>query len=123
LRRLGFLEYVQGIKPKSNSRLFPLVVSADEKHTKNFGKWWGRYSRLYVPDMKKSFHSFRHTFKNVARNAGIEATLRDALMGHAAKDVAERYGRDEHGLGFGLSTLAQAMEKIQFKGVDFSRVV
>jgi integrase len=52
-------------------------------------------------------HSWRHRFKDLCRDAGIEKAVAEALMGHAARDVGDRYGS-----GYSLKTLAQAIEKI-----------
>jgi integrase len=37
------------------------------------------------------FHSFRHTFKSILVNAGVEVTTVDVLTGHAKKTVSETY--------------------------------
>jgi integrase len=67
-----------------------------------------------MTDKRKVFHSFRHTVKKKMRDAGVDKTLRDAVMGHTAEDEAERYGRDEDGQGFSLVPLSQAIEAISF---------
>ena len=37
-------------------------------------------------------HGWRHLFKTLARRAGIEPEVRDALQGHAPRSVGESYG-------------------------------
>jgi len=37
-------------------------------------------------------HGWRHRFKTVCRDIGIDAGVRDAIQGHAARSVAEEYG-------------------------------
>ncbi|MCX5580795.1 tyrosine-type recombinase/integrase [Kaistia terrae] len=37
-------------------------------------------------------HGWRHRFKTVCRDMGIDAGVRDAIQGHAARSVAEEYG-------------------------------
>jgi integrase len=41
--------------------------------TGNWSKWWGRYMRnvIGIKDRRKVFHSFRHTFKDACREAGL----------------------------------------------------
>lgn len=122
LVRLGFIDFVAVCRESSNKRLFPRLTSAGEKQSAAFSKWYGRYSRLFVRDVRKSFHSFRHTVKRELRTAGIEKALRDAVMGHAHADEAERYGLDEDGQGFDLTALRQAVEAIRYEGLDLSAV-
>lgn len=71
-----------------------------------------------MPALEKSFHSFRHTVKRALRNAGVDKTLRDAVMGHEAGDVAEAYGLDETGSGFELAVLNKAIQAIQYPGLE-----
>lgn len=37
-------------------------------------------------------HGWRHRFKSIARDVGIDLELRNAIQGHAARSVAEEYG-------------------------------
>lgn len=112
---MGFLEYVESVGKEPSSRVFPLVRSRREKQTAAWSQWWGRYARKHgVTDTRKNFHSFRHTVKRKLRDASVDKTLRDALMGHEAEDTAEIYGLDEGGFGISLSVLAEAVEKITY---------
>lgn len=122
LVRLGFLDFVAAGRENSKKRLFPQLTSAREKQSAAFSKWYSRYSRRFVPDDRKSFHSFRHTVKRVLRTARVEKALRDAVMGHAHADEAERYGLDEDGQGFELTALRDAIEAIRYDGLDLSAV-
>ncbi len=54
------------------------------------------------------FHSFRHTFKRLGRNAGLTEEIHDALTGHVGSGSV---GRD-YGDGFGLPALGDAVTKI-----------
>ncbi len=49
------------------------------------GKGKGRAFKPY------GFHSFRHTFKTILVNAGVEVQTVDVLTGHAKKSVSEIY--------------------------------
>jgi len=120
VKRLGFLEYVERRRSDAGDSgpLFPLIASKSKKTaTGPFGSWWGRYARKVVPDRHKTFHSFRHTVKRAMRNAGVDKTLRDAVMGHEAKDVADKYGVDEDGGGYDVAVLAKAIEAIDYPGL------
>lgn len=57
----------------------------------------------------KVFHSFRHTFKRMARDADLTEETHDALTGHTGEGGSGRsYGR-----GFGLKALAAALGRIE----------
>lgn len=73
-------------------------------------QWFGRYLRSTcgITDTTKVFHSFRHTFKRITRDAGINEELHDALTGHSSGGVGRSYGK-----GFSLKPLARAMDDVQ----------
>ncbi|MCW2265881.1 integrase [Gluconobacter cerinus] len=124
VKRLGFLRYVEERRLSGDGEdapLFPMIraeTSKGKKPTSPFSNWWGREARKAVPELNKSFHSFRHTAKRALRNAGVDKTLRDAVMGHEAGDVAEAYGLDETGSGFELAVLNKAIQAIQYPGLE-----
>jgi integrase len=95
--------------------LFPELREYRGKYSHGWSKWWGRYRKVHgLDDSRKVFHSFRHTVKRKLRNAGVEKTLRDAIMGHDAEDEAERYGVDEEGTNVEIIVLKEAVEKISY---------
>ena len=51
-------------------------------------------------------HAWRHLFKTIARSAGIEAKIRDAICGHAPRSTAESY---EHAT---VEDMAEALEQL-----------
>lgn len=124
VKRLGFMRYVEGRRKSGagpNEAVFPFIradTTKGKKPTSPFSNWWGREARKAVPELNKSFHSFRHTAKRALRNAGVDKTLRDAVMGHEADDVAEAYGLDETGSGFELAVLNKAIQAIQYPGLE-----
>ncbi|EHH67469.1 site-specific integrase [Gluconobacter morbifer] len=126
VKRLGFLRYVEGRRLSGDGLddlLFPMIraeTSKGKKPTSPFSNWWGREARKAVPELNKSFHSFRHTAKRALRNAGVDKTLRDAVMGHDAEDVAEVYGLDETGSGFELAVLDKAIQAISYPGLSIT---
>ena len=95
LANLGFLEFAAAAKEASQQRLFPLL--RPDKYGSLTAKWgenWSVYRRdvCGVSDRRMVFHSFRHTFKDYARLAGIDEGIQRQLMGHSARDVADDYG-------------------------------
>jgi len=69
-----------------------------------------------IADKRKVFHSFRHTFKDACRAAGIGQEIHDALTGHAEGDNEGRnYGAGQHP----LKPLAAAIKNVRYPGVKF----
>jgi integrase len=110
LIELGFLDLVSG----SNGRLFPDLSSAGARQlTASWSQWFGRYLRqvIGIADPRKTFHSFRHTFKDLCREAGISKDLHDRLTGHTSQDVGDGYGSGT----YPLRPLALAIDQIQIQ--------
>ena len=114
LLRAGLLDYRAGLLQAGagqDSPLWPEVASEVEgQKGAAFSKWFNRYlrDRAGVEDRAKVFHSFRHTFKRMARDAGLGEELHDALTGHAGGGVGRGYGR-----GFGIKSLAEAIRRVE----------
>ncbi|XYK82869.1 MAG: tyrosine-type recombinase/integrase [Labrenzia sp.] len=88
----GFLEFVA----KSKGQY--LFVEAD-KGPPSAGKLKSIRNRIeamvrvHIPDPEvQPNHGWRHTFKTVGREAGIEANVLDAIQGHSFKTEGGRYG-------------------------------
>jgi integrase len=114
LARLGLLRYRQtlvkaGKKPEES--LWPAVRSIGVRPLSSaWSKWFGRYLRetCNIKDPSKVFHSFRHTFKRMARDSGIFEEQHDALTGHAGSgSVGRSYGK-----GLSLRTLIEAIDML-----------
>lgn len=121
---LGFLAYVEDRRKAKDTTLFPDLKSKRAEITSAWSAWWARYmDSIGIDDRRKVFHSFRHLVKRTFRDAGVDKTLRDALMGHAHEDVAEDYGLDEEGMGFSLPTLDAALQRLTYPGLDLGHLV
>jgi hypothetical protein len=115
LKRVGLLKYRQtllnsGADPESP--LWPAVeAEGDRTRSSAWSKWFGRYLRSTcgIADSSKVFHSFRHTFKRMTRDAGLSEEMHDALTGHSnSRSVGRDYGR-----GFSLQPLCKAMDAVR----------
>lgn len=109
--REAFLEYARSL-PDQSGPLFPKLragVYGDVTHY--WSKWWGRYqrSKLKITDKRHVFHSFRHTFKNLCREAGVPEEVHDQLSGHASGSVGRSYG----GKSLSLKKLAEYIDAIR----------
>ena len=110
LIELGFLKLVGA----STGRLFPELSSAGSRQlTASWSQWFGRYLRqvIGIADPRKTFHSFRHTFKDLCREASISKDLHDRLTGHTSQDVGDGYGSGT----YPLRPLALAIDQIQIQ--------
>lgn len=88
---LGLINRFAGL----DGKIFPLLKSAgDRQLTASWSQWFGRYLRqeVGITDKRKTFHSFRHTFKDVCREHSVSKELHDKLTGHANRDVGDGYG-------------------------------
>jgi integrase len=83
----GFLAYVDGLPV--GGQLFPLLRKCpDGYYSTNFAKRWG----VCLKSSARPSHGFRHTFKTLARDAGIAPEVSDAITGHAGEGVGSTYG-------------------------------
>lgn len=85
----GLLDYVHSC----HGRLFPKVTCTNEVQSKAFSQWYGRHlDSLGITARSKVFHSFRHLFKDLCRNAGLDDSAIDQICGHEPGTVGGRYG-------------------------------
>ncbi|WP_049813647.1 DUF6538 domain-containing protein [Sphingomonas sp. UNC305MFCol5.2] len=119
LQRLGFVAFVEAAKKVKQARLFPLLKpNIYGRLTAKWGEWFGPYLRktVGITDKRLVFHSFRHTFKDYARHAGIVEGVQRQIMGHSPGDVA-----DEYGSGYSLHQLVEGMKLYKVPGLKVLR--
>lgn len=88
LLELGLLEYAESIRDRNHSRLFPDLVPTRGKLGHAPSKWFSRYkAKQGVSDPRKTFHSFRHTFIDDLREAGVQDSLIKRMAGHEESSV------------------------------------
>lgn len=115
LERLGFLAFVAAAIKTKQERLFPkLTPNIYGRLTAKWGEWFGPYLRgvCGVTDKRMVFHSFRHTFKQYARHAGIIEGVQRQIMGHGSLDVA-----DDYGSGYPLHQVVEGMGLYKVPGL------
>jgi integrase len=109
----GFLQYVA---KQTGERLFPALV-ADKfgRETSAFSRWFGAYLRntCGISDKRKTFHSYRHAFKEIMREVGVQEDVSDALSGHTNGAVSRNYGS----AFYPIRPLVEAMTKYRVPGV------
>lgn len=98
---LGFLDIVENAKKEGRSRIWSAIDINPEtlednstEISKNFSSFWSYFSRkkLLITNSEKTLYSFRHTFKDKAREVGATEDATSQLMGHAMGGTTERYG-------------------------------
>jgi hypothetical protein len=126
LVKLGFLKYVTARRKEGERAwLFPTVAPDQKGSLRAWSKWWGRHLRTHVGilDRNKVYHSFRHGFQDALRQATPDEELRDALAGRSSgKSVSRTYGAKAMLRRWGVKALKNAIDHIEFPGLDLSRV-
>lgn len=115
LERLGFVAFAQAMGKQGRARIFhELRPDKYGTLTAKWGEWWSKYRRgvCGVTDRRMVFHSFRHTFKDHARNAGVLEGVQRQMMGHSGEDVA-----DDYGSGHSLYRLVEGMKLYRVQGL------
>jgi integrase len=110
----GFLGYVA--RQRGKCRVFDkLKPDSKGSESGNWSKWFSKQLRhvCKVENKKMVFHSFRHLFKDLCRNAHVHEDVSDALSGHSSGKVSRRYG----GLSYPLAPLVDAMARIRVPGL------
>lgn len=77
---------------RATGRLFDYKLNRDGK-TSDASWTSSQLIRQVTTDERKVFHSFRHTFKDLMRDAGVPSDVHDYITGHSSGDVAGRYGQ------------------------------
>jgi integrase len=114
LERIGLLRYRDTLVNGGATLEGPLwpEIRSDRQGRRAgpWSKWFNRYLKDHagVESKDKVFHSFRHTFKRMARDAKLFEEMHDALTGHAGNGGVGR----SYGGGFGLRALREAVEQI-----------
>jgi integrase len=126
LQRLGFLQLVQARRDAEGPKatLFPLLRPGPRGgYAEGWSKWFGRYIRsIGITNKARVFHSFRHSFKDALRAAGVSEDVNDALTGHSGGGVGRSYGAKDVLRRFGLARLTEAVTKAESPGLDLSHL-
>lgn len=111
LIKIGLVAHRNQVAAKGERRLFP-EWSSDKN-----GKYANRgavrsFNRSLLPRVgaktdTTAFHSFRHTFKDAARDAGIQREIHHGLTGHSLSTEGDKYGD-----GVSAERLAEEISKV-----------
>jgi integrase len=85
--RLGFIEWVEGCAKQP--RLFmSFTHNTKEGYGRNLGRWFGTFlTKIGMKENGLVFHSLRHTAITRMRQAGVELSLVQEIVGHERDTV------------------------------------
>jgi integrase len=121
LIRCGLLDYADRQRALGHDWLFDqLTPDRMKKRTGSFSKLFMRYLRkqLKITDSTRTFHSFRHGFKDACRENSVPLPVHDSFTGHVGEGSGKKYG----GVEYPLAALFQEMKKVRYPGLDLSRL-
>lgn len=86
----GFKSYLNAISEAGHERVFPeLIYHSVNGYGQQFGKWYSLFNRQHITsDSKRTFHSFRHSFCNALKQAGVAPDLLSELLGHKVHSIS-----------------------------------
>ena len=82
--------------------LFPRYANENQCKGNSCSAALNKWLKQYTPDAV--IHSFRHSFRDRLRNAGVQSEMIDQLGGWSRQTVGQGYG-----LGYGLDALTNAI--------------
>jgi integrase len=108
--RLGFSEYVNGLRKQGKAKLFPAIKPDTKGRISGlWSKWFGRYrTEIGITTRYPDFHSFRHNWKSAARSADLPEDFHDQISGHDNKSVGRGYGK------YPVERLKQSVDLIEY---------
>jgi integrase len=110
----GFLQYVEHLRKKKETRLFPVLKKGKNGYAHSASRWFSdlkNSKRVGISDTKKNFHSFRHTVANHLKQKGEAKEKIGAILGHSDESMTTgRYGK-----GYGVQVLQDVVERLEFE--------
>lgn len=112
---LNLIGYVEHLRQEGERALFPRlrVKGARGYLCAGWSEWWSKYlasKRVSLSPGARPAREFRHLWATMAMESGIPKDARAYLMGHAAQDVNDTYGRRE--------ALGSYMVRLRFAGLE-----
>lgn len=120
LIKIGLVKYAAMIRAQGEQQLFPDVKPDSRGYMgavfqKRFNSF--RVS-VGITDPNAVFHSFRHTWRDAVRNAGIQTEMAQVLGGWAGVGQDQRYGSERFSPGVRLRDIS----RINYEGLDLSHL-
>ena len=125
LLTLGLVKYVQCLQKAGYKKLFPHLQDGKNGYKKNMCRMFGEYLDLpevNIVDPLKVFHSFRHTVVTKLTGAGVNEGLKRAMVGHDIDTKTSAHDDYTHLDALTIANLQTAIGKLQYEGLDFSKL-
>jgi integrase len=131
---LGLEKRIARLRKQKETHLFPdwykdgmrAKAEATKKGKLTLNHYFPRFipktfNNTYLPavgidEPRKTWHSFRHTFKTGLKRAGVTKDLRDELCGHKDYSAGAGYEHDQS-----VEAMKAAVERLHFDGLDLTR--
>lgn len=125
LIKLGILVYLRDRKEARDQRMSPeIAIDAFGMHSGRVSRWFARYlNSCGAAGEGVCFHSFRHSFRDALREAGIEREMALRLGGWSESGGASNAVGDSYGSGFSPSRLHAAISGINYAGLKLDHLV
>jgi len=120
LIKIGLLSYVASQRGNGeNALLFPYLTTASTGYlSDNFSKWFANFlDSAGIEDRRKTFHSFRHGFRDLFRDAEILDDRILVIGGWSFGGTEEGYGG-----GYKPAQLAKAVNCLEIPNLDLSHL-
>jgi integrase len=116
LAEIGFADY---LKERDHEEwLFDLDRKGRHNGSDPVSKWFARFlNSVDIKDPRLVFHSFRHTFRDALREAGVDPEVSFALGGWKDSRIGNRYGK-----GHSVRSLFEAISRVTYVGLDLSHL-
>lgn len=109
LLELGFGDYVRSLQAPHQDYIFPELEPVRGKRGHAPSKWFSRYKqKLGITDLRKTFHSFRHTLIDDLGDLGAQDSLIKRIVGH--EDSSVTFGI--YGSRTPINAMREVLEKI-----------
>ncbi|MDO3527100.1 HK97 family phage prohead protease [Ralstonia pseudosolanacearum] len=97
-----------------------LISGSGRQESAQFSRWFGARlrKRWGIADKRKTFHSFRHTFKDSLREHGVAEDVSDALSGHSINEET----REIEGIA-STPSLDRVKDSVKPLGLTFAKEV
>jgi integrase len=99
---LGFIDHVQALDAKGETKLFPTAKRYEGKHGEESfsveSQWWGEYSdNAGIADKNVVFHSFKHTQDTYLDKIHCDRDIVAAFSGHSIPAIGKQvYSKGGH---------------------------
>jgi integrase len=109
----GFLGYVEHLRKRKETRLFPVLKKGKNGYAHSASRWFSDFKnskQVGISDTKKNFHSFRHTVTDHLIKKDETKEKIGAILGHSDESMTTgRYGK-----GYEAQVLRKVVERLEF---------